>query len=245
MNDIDFLPIQYHQKNAYRHAKPWQIIVVSMFLGLVAVVTVSQFIHRQLVERELAGLSSAYEMAVSQKQRLADIREQLKQMEIEAELIAYLHHPWPQSQLLSALVSKLPEEITLQQLQIIREMNSPAAQARTALTSTDNSGGQKSMPPAARDLQSLRNQHSEKQTIIILAGTATDSSAIHRFLEQMQNGSLFTKAELDSVTSQSENPISSIQFRARLFVKPGYGQTINPTDVSNTSYYQQLISSAH
>ena len=130
MIDIDFLPIQYHQKNAYRHAKPWQIIVVTSFLGLVVLVTISQYVHRRFVERELANLTPAYDMALGQMQQLANVQTQLKQMEKEAELITYLHHPWPRSQLLSALLSRLPEEITLQQLQITRELDNSVVRIR-------------------------------------------------------------------------------------------------------------------
>ena len=127
MIDIDFLPDQYHQQNAYRQAKPWQIIVVISFLGLVALLAVSQNIRRRLVEKELDALTPAYELALSQTQQLSEVQAKLKQTESHAELITYLRHPWPRSQLLSALLSKLPEEITLQQLQITCEAENTGA----------------------------------------------------------------------------------------------------------------------
>jgi DNA mismatch repair ATPase MutS len=240
MIDIDFLPIQYHQKNAYRQAKPWQIIVVTSFLGLVALLTISQKIHRRFVERELDELAPAYETAMAQEQRLADVQNQLKRMESEAKLITYLHHPWPRSQLLSALLSRLPEEITLEQLQITREAdNSAAASDRRPAIHLANSGDQqKTLSPAERDLQILQNQSDDKQTVVILIGSTTDSAAVHRFLNEILSNPLFSKAELGSVTSVNESSGTTIQFQAKLVVKPGYGQPGGPADDQKTSRLQ-------
>ncbi len=151
MIDIDFLPAQYHQQNAYRQTKPWQIIVVTSFLGLVALLTISQNIRRRLVERELDGLTPAYELALSQKQRLAEVQTQLKQTECRAELITYLRHPWPKSQLLSALLSQLPEEITLQQLQITREAES-------------SGGASDALLPQPRQVPAINKNHYRPQS---------------------------------------------------------------------------------
>ena len=232
MIDIDFLPIQYHQKNAYRQAKPWQIIVVTSFLGLVALLTISQNVHRRFVERQLADLTPAYEMALGQERQLADVKAQLKRKECEAELITYLRHPWPKSQLLSALLSRLPEEITLQQLQITREAeNSGEASDRRPVVVVGNSADQqKNISPAERDIQTLQSQNEGKRIVIILTGTIANSAALHHYLDEMQSNSLFAKAELGSVTSVGETSGAGIQFHAKLVVKPGYGQPGSPID---------------
>lgn len=179
MNDLDFLPLQYRQKNAYRHAKPWQIIAALSILGLLVIASISQNLHRRFVEKELAEITPAYEFACCQKQQLSEIQTRLKQREIEAELIAYLHHPWPCSQLLSALVLRLPEEITLQQLQITHEGVSYTAPAERRPTTipVNPAEQQNSQTPAQRDLLFLHSLCDNKQTIIILSGVTTDSAA--------------------------------------------------------------------
>ena len=225
MIDIDFLPAQYHERNAYRQAKPWQIIVVASFLGLVALLTISQNIRRQLVEKELDALAPAYELALSQKQRLSEVQGQLKQSDSRAELITYLRHPWPRSQLLSALLSKLPEEITLQQLQITRELEiaNPASD-HAAPAAAPNADQQKALSPTERDLQSLQGQAEGRQTVVVLIGTTTDSSALHHYLDEMQSNTLFSKAEPGSVSSAGEPSSAEIEFHAKLVVRPGYGE---------------------
>ncbi|MGD0382601.1 MAG: hypothetical protein ABSA77_03700 [Thermoguttaceae bacterium] len=240
MIDIDFLPVQYHQKNAYRQAKPWQIIVVTSFLGLVALLTISQKVHLRFVERELDELAPTYETALAQEQRLSDVQNQLKRMESEAELITYLHHPWPRSQLLSALLSRLPEEISLEQLQITREADNsaPASDRRPPIPLGNSGDQQKTLSPAERDLQILQNQSDDKQTVVILIGSTTDSAAVHRFLNEILSNPLFSKAELGSVTSVNESSRTTIQFQAKLVVKPGYGQPGGPADDQKTSRLQ-------
>lgn len=237
MNEIDFLPDQYHQKHIYRHAKPWQIMVVTSFLGLLVIVTISQNIHRRLVERELAELAPAYETALNQKQQLINAQTQLKRMEIEAELITYLRHPWPRSRLLSGLLTRLPGEITLHQLQVTREAGNTAAPTdrRPATTLEISPEQQKSIPPAQLDLQLLHSQLEGKQTVVILNGVTTDSAALHRFLDDILSNSLFTKTELGLVTSQNNSAGEEIQFNAKIFVKPGYGQSDGPAGVLNAS----------
>jgi Tfp pilus assembly protein PilN len=237
MIDIDFLPVQYHHNYAYRQSKPWQIIVVASFLGLVAIVTVSQKIHRRFVERELNGLLPAYETAVAQERRLTDVQNQLQHLDKEAELITYLHHPWPRSQLLSAVLSRLPEEITLEQLQIIHEADNLSAPSdRKSPAPPGNSDDQQNtITPAQRDLQTLQNQLDGKHVVIVLIGAATDSAAIHHFLNDMLSNSLFSKAELGPVTSANAPSTATVQFQARLVVKPGYGQLGGPANGQDAS----------
>ena len=170
------------------------------------------------------------------KRQLTDVRVQLKRMECEAELITYLRHPWPKSQLLSALLSRLPEEITLQQLQIIREADNSttASERHPAMVVGNSADQQKSISPAERDLQALKSQSEGKQIVIILTGSTTDSTALNHYLDEMQSNALFSKAELGSVTSVGESSGAAIQFHAKLVVKPGYGQSGSPIEEQKT-----------
>jgi hypothetical protein len=232
MIEIDFLPIQYHQKNAYRQAKPWRIIVVSAFLCLVVIITISQAFHRRYLESEFNELGSAYEMAATQKQRYSDAQNQLKRLESEAELIAYLRHPWPRSQLIAALLSRLPDEITLEQLQITLQDGSITSPSnRRSTTASGDSDNQKSvLSPGERDLQYLSSRSEGKQTVVILTGSTTDSAAVHRFLNEILANTLFAKTELGFITSVNESSGTATQFQAKLIVRPGYGRPGGPGD---------------
>jgi hypothetical protein len=243
MVEIDFLPAEYHQQYSRRHSKPWQIVAVWSCLGLVTILIIGQIIHRQFMECELVELAPAYDSAMTQNQRLADLRKQLQQLETECELITYMRHPWPRSRLLSALMSGLPEEITLQQLHIALEADISAGSAdRKSPVSAQLTGDQqKTCTPAEWDLQTLQGQCDGKRTVIILTGSTTDSAAVPHFLNEILSDPLFLKAELGSVSSVGESSAKAIQFRAKLVVRPGYSQTRGPDGDQITSPLQNKI----
>jgi hypothetical protein len=232
MHDIDFLPVEYRQRHAQRQSRPWQIVAAVAIIGLVAAAALTQNHRRRKVQDELAIITPAYEAAVNQQSRLADVQARLKTANAAAGLYTYLRHPWPRSQLLTALARRLPKEITLQQVQILREVAtaSSAAEVRTPVDKKTEEENYKSLPPAERDSSKLRARLDPLQTVVILAGTATESALLHRYIGDLEATDIFDKAELDCVNSVGSGKGSTVlQFRAVLLVQPGYGQPGGPT----------------
>ena len=140
------------------------------------------------------------------------------------ELYTYLRHPWPRTQLLAAMLGPLPDEITLQQVQILGEpagVSSPA-EARPAVEAKTQEASPASLLPAQRDLAKLRDRMDSARTMMILTGTAAGSSALHRYLGELDAVEIFDKAELDWF--ESVNGGKSLRFQIVLGVQPGYGQ---------------------
>jgi hypothetical protein len=234
MNDIDFLPIEYHQKYARRQSRPWQIFVAIAIAGLVTAAALAQRYRQHRVESDQATIRPVYEMVVSQQTRLADLNKQGKSAKARAELYTYLRHPWPRTQLLSALVTPLPEPVTLQQIQIMREAKTAGAGAATPPPPTDRKAEEdrlKGLAPAARDRLTLAGRLDPLQTVVLLTGTATDVAALHRYIGDLDATRIFDKAELDFLSSAENSKAGeAIQFRAVLVVEPGYGQPGGPTE---------------
>ena len=230
MHDIDFLPIEYRQKHARRQSQPWQIVVAAAIVGLVAAAAMAQHYRRHRVQSELAAITPVYDAAVDQQNRLAESRSGAA-AKAGAELYTYLRHPWPRTQLLSALMAPLPEAIALQQMQILRE--TPAA------------GHQR--PPGRRSTRKPRKSNSSRSprpTRLVEtprpARPAADgrhaerhghgSAALHRYIGDLDATDIFDKAELDCFNSMDNNKNGAVlQFRAVLAVQPGYGQPGGPT----------------
>lgn len=233
MHDIDFLPVEYRQKHARRQAQPWQVLVVIAMVSLIAAAAFVQHYRRVRVENDLAVLNPVYDAAVNQQARLAEAQKQLKLVEASAELCTYLHHPWPRTQLLSALVAPLPDAITLQQVQIIHEaipVAAPAPDARPPADPKAEEERTKELAPAQRDLAKLRARVDSQQTVVVLTGTATEAAALHRYIGELDATDIFDKAELDCFNSIDNNKNGAVlQFRAVLAVHPGYGQPGGPT----------------
>jgi hypothetical protein len=238
MNDIDFLPIEYRQRHQRRQSQPWQIIVAAAVVLLVAAAAVVQRYQLRRAERDLATIAPTYDAAVALQKRLG---EEAKRLEVEraaAELYTYFRHPWPRSQLLSALMKNLPDDVTFQQVQILRE-SLPAAPP-TAKPSAEGIGEEerlKALAPAKRDLELYHDLTDRTRVAVILSGTARNGPALHRYLSDLDATDIFDNADLDSLNSVKEKTGGeAIQFRAVLAVLPGYGQPGGPQPTENIAH---------
>ncbi len=232
MHDVDFLPIEYRQKHARRQSQPWQIFVALAILGLVSVAVVAQKYRRNALERDLATIAPAYDSAMNQQKQLAELQQECQTAKACADLYTYLEHPWPRTQLLSALLTPLPESITLQQVKITREPG-PAGTSAFFASATDQKTEeekQKTLSPAQRDLKTVADAIDRMQTAIVVTGEATDVAALYHYIGELDAAPIFDKVELDSVSSIGDRKEGEgLQFRAVLIAQPGYGQLGGPT----------------
>ncbi len=231
MLDIDFLPSQYHRRQARKRSKPWQAMVVLSFVALVAAAAAGQYRQHRGLRAELELIEPQYEQAVAMNARLSTLQEELRKARAEAALLTYLRHPWPRTQLLQALLEPLPDEILLTELEIATE--SPAVQRlpqRRRPQREDDEKALAALTPAERDLAELRRQVDAMQTVIRIAGTTGDSAALHRYLGTLARSSLFGNAELESIESVEGGNRHAVRFRATVVVSPGYGQPGGPAE---------------
>jgi Tfp pilus assembly protein PilN len=229
MHDIDFLPIEYRQQHARRQVQPWRVVVVIVFLGLLTAATFAHYHQRWQTDKQLAAIVPCYESAVQQNHLLAETQSQLQTMQSTAELFTYLRHPWPRTQMLAALRAPLPKEITLSQLQILRE--NPAEQTPAQQRPPDKKTEEEKLgktPPAQRDLQRFRDELDKARTLVRITGTSSDTGALHGYLGALGKSDLFAKADLRSIESIEGKQGTTCRFQAMLVVRPGYGQPGGP-----------------
>jgi hypothetical protein len=231
MQDIDFLPAQYRQKYLRRRWQPWRVAVVAAVAALLLAGVFSQRNRKRQAEEELATILRQYDLAVRQNRRLAETWTELHSVRNTAELFTYLRHPWPRTQLLAAVLAPLPEGIDIEELQITHETRRDHAlsERRTRADSAGEGAQLKLLPPAVRDLTRLRDEFDKLRTVVLISGTSGDTAALHRYLGELGNASLFSRAELDLLTGAENQPAGTLQYRATLVVRPGYGQPGGPT----------------
>ncbi len=231
MNDIDFLPDQYRQRHQRRQSQPWRIVVVATFVALVASAAFSQHQHRKQVEADLESIIPQYNRAVDQQSELSKVQAELKTARDRAELFTYLRHPWPRIQLLAAMIDPLPEEVTLNQLQITREtpQNRGSFKQQRGKRQADKKNDDESLPPAVEDLKRLRDKFDGAITVVLVSGTTSNSVALHQYLGTLDDSVLFTKAELESSETIDGNNAHTEEFQVKLVVRPGYGRPGGPT----------------
>ena len=231
MNDIDFLPDQCRQRHQRRQSQPWRIVVVAAFVALVASAAFSHPQHRKQAEADLELIIPQYDRAVDRQNELSKVQSELKTARDRAELFTYIRHPWPRTQLLAVLIDPLPEEVTLNQLQITREIpqNRGSSKQRRGKKQADIKDDEKSLPPAAADLKRLQDEFDDTITVVLISGTTDNSVALHRYLGTLDDSVLFAKAELESSETIDDNNARAEEFQVKLIVRPGYGQKGGPT----------------
>ena len=229
MRDIDFLPAQYRERRYRRRSQPWQLVVVAMFAALLAGAAWSQSARYRAAENRLAELTPQHDRIVAQNAQLAEIRKRIQQAQLAAELYTYLHHPWLRTRLLAMVLTPIPQEVVLEQLQILQEARrEPTRPGQRRSAASDETGASDELSPAARDLALLREKYDRLDTVILLAGTTTTSAPLHGYVAQLESADLVAKAELESIEIAGDRPDAPLAFRVRLIVRPGYDQPDGP-----------------
>ncbi len=229
MLDIDFLPAQYHRRQARQRSKPWQAIVLVAFVGLVAFAALGQYRERRRLRSELEQIEPRYEQAIAQRAKLDTSQHELRAVRAEAALLTYLRHPWPRTQLFQALLTPLPDEVVLAKLEISGEGRLVQKSPEQRPPQTTSESEPSSDTPAERDLAELRQKVDGMETVIRLSGTTSDGAALHRYLGELARNPLFRKAELESIESANGGAGELPKFDATIVVQPGYGQPGGPT----------------
>jgi len=227
--DIDFLPSAFHEAGVQRKTVTWRTVVVAVFAVCVLTAALYQQHLRRQTEDQLLLLEPQSLRAETDSKRLATLQQELRQAEKQAELGAYLSHPWPRSQILAEIVEALPDEIELERLDIGREM--PAGPQAAVASPQGGPPGQTQAviaSPAEHDLAQLREEYDKSQVAATLTGLTDDPGALHHYLDQLGREPLFAKVNLTSIERVPGDSSGRLRFVARLLVKPGFGQSTGP-----------------
>jgi hypothetical protein len=229
MQDIDFLPIEHRIKRERRKAQPLQLAITATVIGMVSAAAMIQHQRWIHVRKELTSITPAYQQAVQMEEKLVEVKKRLDRSRAQAELCTYLRHPWPRSQLLSALITPLPDSVAFQGVQIFREPRAPLS-PDVDPSRDEKQGGEEnrgSSTPSERDLKKLHDMLDPMRTFVVLDGTVAGSSVLYHYLGGLDETDYFENARLDCLNRLNEGS-ESYQFRATLTVRPGYGQPGGP-----------------
>lgn len=226
MNDIDFLPAEYREANSQRRTHMWRVVVVAIGLGcLIGGASYDQF-RQSLLESQLTAAQKRYQASQLLEQRIAGLESQLFAAQDEAELYAYLEHPWPRSRILAAIVEPLPKDIYLERLTIEYREAPRSVSRRDAVRPPTASGPEEnaSTRPAREDLDQLRARYDEQDLIVTIVGLIEDEASLHNYLARLELSDWFTSTELDDIQRDERDGMNYSRFRVELTVRQGYGQ---------------------
>ncbi len=222
MQDIDFLPSEYRQRTRERRDTRWRLTALGVTGLLLSVVTTFQHFARVSLEEQLAVAEAQVSVVQSQTARLSELAASRQAAAARAELITWLRHPWPRSQVLADLVLPLPSSITLASLSISREQPQIANPAVPA-TAPEVPAAQP-QDPHLKDLEVLRAALGPGTVVAELAGMTSDPAALYEYVETLAKQNLVAKAELLRVDRISDQTIAGFRFSIRVLVKPALGE---------------------
>ena len=248
MHDVDFLPAKYRDMSTRRNIKLSRVLVVGVIaLGLVGAAVMQHKTHSGLVTK-LETIDPLHKTAVRNSQELKATNAEFESEQKTAALITYMKHPWPRTQILSAVMKPLPEGISLDHVMIGREEMAPekaiiqTGRRKKRVSKRNEEAEAAKLDPAERDLKSLREQPDKTQTVVTVSGRTQDRAAMYYYLSQLGESTLVVKAELKSVESVDQgqrgnfratiNELSSAKqpskqftkFVAKLVIRQGHGQ---------------------
>ena len=223
---IDFLPEHYHEEGVKQRTQVWRLVVVVLLGSTIAAASLYQAYLKRRAETELVVVENQHVLAVSQTTQLVTLQTELAPARTTAELLTYLRHPWPRTQIIAVALRGLSDPIVLTELQVVRE-NQQAAPAPVEISL--NAADPKQAKPAGVDAD-LARLHAENDTAVWsvnLKGITYETAALHEYLKVLGQQPLFKRIELGSITTSAQAPGAS-QFSVRLMLSPGYGQPSGP-----------------
>jgi len=232
--EIDFLPARFREQSVQRSVHLWRVVLLAFFAALLPALSIYQYYAAGNVRGQLSNLRVLYNKAKIEELRLNQLQEQLAEASAAAELYTFLDHPWPTSQILVAVTRDMPPAITLSELDAHAVADETVTSAER-LAERQSLNGQATpgvvlatSQPAQRDHQLLREKSESVRLVISLVGETLDTTALYSYIGELTEEPLFERAELESVEAPQDKNHSAAKFRARIYVRPGYGLPEGP-----------------
>lgn len=228
--DVDFLPASYHDETVHRKLQSWRMAAIAILACLISLAALHQSRSRKELEGKLAWIVPHRVEAEAINTEYIQLQADLARMEARANLVTYLRHPWPCSQILAAVLRPLPDEIMLRELRIAPEVDGTQPIRRLAAGAAADAKAVdqfKRLDPALQDLQNLHEELDARLVVVELVGVADDAAALHSYLGHLMQHPLIAKSELKSI-ERSRLDAGSSEFRARCVLIANFGQPSCP-----------------
>lgn len=235
MYQIDFLPEEYRQRRAVRRQQFRRLLLLAVAAGTFAGISFLLQVRRVHLEGQLDLIQPVHSSLAAQNKQLNTLQTHLQTLRSMAELLGYLKHPWPRTQILAQLFQPLPKDLILEQVSIDRQMpeNQPPQRPLSRSEQEAEKARLAAMAPASRDLHRFQRECDPLETVVRLSGVALEAAALHQYLAALEKADLFTKVQLMNLEKIGDQ--EGLRFQAKLIVRPGYGQAGGPKASGSSS----------
>ena len=224
MKDIDFLPSTYRELHRQRRATMVRLLLLLSVAGTIIAAALTQHAERRRVMARLADMQLLHKEATVRQAMLTDLQSKLEQANATAGMLTFLRHPWPKSQMLTEVLSPLPEAITLERIEFVpvTVQANPTGQMAVAPPNPQAAEAPQKLP-AIEDLETLRKQAESTVQEIRIWGQTSDHAALHSYLTALGASKLLLNPQLESVDGVQGEDETAIRFTAHVTVRPSHG----------------------
>ena len=227
MNNIDFLPDIYRQRNQQLRSTQWWCVAGCAAASLLALFGAYQGAERWKLQGQISQFDQLANQTQQQEAELAQLSREMAVVDDLAQLIEYLKHPWPRTQLLAAAIRPLSDTIHLTELVIREEAMSAAGSPQVSPPAESSSSGAES--PTIKDLHVLKTECDRNRTQIVVGGWVANLADLHTYVANVGQSPLVASATLKKLETVAEpNVDPTTVFQLLVIARAGYGQVGGP-----------------
>lgn len=223
-----FLPSDYLQRKAETRAN----VVCLMLFGVVLFGVVGAFLvtHRawSTVRDQQRLINTQYTEQTKKIEQLKELENQQAVMLDKAEIAATLNERVPRSILMAELVNRMPERVTLSEMQLTskRIIEAPKAATAGGPQSLSKGGGAKSV--ASKDAKGGKQPAKEEaprpkpqkiEYTISLTGFSTSDESVADYQRSLKECGLLDKVDLVSSAEAKVEEVSMRKFRIEAMIR--------------------------
>lgn len=219
-HEIEFLPKKFRERRSRKSINVSRWLVAVVLIAALAVVTLYQLADLHSLNVRLAELDRSHGEVSQLMQQLELKRAEVAAKRQHANLLTFLHYPYPKSQVIATVTNPLPSQITLTRIQITSDVASPSSSNKAA---ENESAQQTSGPPMQADFTELLKQQRSKRCMVELEGTTEDSSCLYNFVADLHQAEIVDSATLETIDPQKSPDGREIStFTVHVKIKRGH-----------------------
>jgi len=221
VQDIDFLPASYKHERERSRKRLSRRITLVVFLSLIVAGTWQQRRNRLTLEAQRDRLQLQAGRMLSQLGDPEQIKAEIRQRELHANLLAHLRLRVSATRVLAAVVRCLPKYVSLTRCELNLEEKSAPRQVRAVTAGKvhpENRQEAKPKPPAERDLQAIRDESDHKVVTVSIEGLAPNDLAISSYIAALHDAGLFDDVQLQysDTYEYGEHQLRSFEIRLQV-----------------------------
>ena len=217
VQDIDFLPLSYKHDRQRRQKRISRRITLVVFLALIVAGTIQQRKTQSRLQARSVVLKTEAGRLVAQIGNPQPTRDEIRRLDVRAELITRLRLCVSPTRVLQAVASSLPQYVSLTRCNLVQA--DVAHRNAREKPKSSNTPPPNSKSPGERDLEKLIEEAQKTAIVVTLEGLAPDDMAVSAYLGALQKTNLFDEIHLaySDRTSYGEHILRG--FRATLRVR--------------------------